>query len=141
MAADEVAGLVRAADCYVSPHRAEGFGLTVAEAMALGVPVIATDYSGTVDFVSEDVGFPLRYRLVELDRDYGPYAKGAIWSDPSRAHLEELLRAVVANPRETAARGQRARARIIEAYSATAVGRRIRQRLATIAPGLAASAD
>jgi glycosyltransferase involved in cell wall biosynthesis len=131
----EVAGLVRASDCYVSPHRSEGFGLTVAEAMALGVPVIATDYGGTADFVTEEVGFPLRYRLVEVDRDHGPYAKGAIWADPSIEHLQELLRRVVANPRAAAARGQRARTLMCEDYSAAAVGRRIGKRLAAIAAG------
>jgi glycosyltransferase involved in cell wall biosynthesis len=135
MGPDEFAGLVRASDCYVSPHRAEGFGLTVAEAMSLGVPVIATDYGGTVDFVTEEVGFPLRYRLVEVDRDHGPYAKGAIWSDPSREHLRELLRIVVANPGAAALRGQRARARMLEGYSAAAVGLRIGKRLAAIASG------
>ncbi len=135
MQPDELAGLFRACDCYVSPHRAEGFGLTVAEAMALGMPVIATDYGGTVDFLTEEVGFPLRYRLVEVDRDYGPYAKGAIWADPSREHLKELLRSVVANPRAAAARAQRARARMLEDYSAAAVGRRIGERLSAIASG------
>ena len=136
METDELAGLIRASDCYVSPHRMEGFGLTVAEAMALGVPVIATDCGGTVDFVTEEAGFPLRHCLVEVDQDHGPYAKGAIWSDPSREHLRELLRSVVANPREAEARGQRARARMLEGYSAAAVGRRIGGRLAAIAPGL-----
>ncbi len=135
----EVAALIRACDCYVSPHRTEGFGLTVAEAMALGVPVIATDYGGTADFVTEETGFPLRYRLVEVDSDHGPYAKGAIWPDPSREHLQELLRGVVANPGEAAARGRRARARMIEGYSAVAVGRRIGERLAAILAGSHAS--
>ncbi len=135
MQSDELVGLFHACDCYVSPHRTEGFGLTVAEAMALGVPVIATDYGGTVDFLTEEVGFPLRYRLVEVDRDYGPYAKGAIWADPSREHLKELLRSVVANPRAAAARAQRARARMLEDYSAAAVGRRIGERLSAIASG------
>jgi glycosyltransferase involved in cell wall biosynthesis len=135
METHELAGLVRDSDCYVSPHRTEGFGLTVAEAMALGVPVIATDYGGTTDFVTEEVGFPLRYRLVEVDRDHGPYAKGAIWSDPSREHLQELLLGVVANPRAAAAWGQRARARMLEDYSAAVVGRHIGERLAAIASG------
>jgi glycosyltransferase involved in cell wall biosynthesis len=133
MEANELAGLVRAVDCYVSPHRTEGFGLTVAEAMALGVPVIATDYGGTADFVTEEVGFPLSYRLVEIDQDYGPYAKGAIWPEPSREHLQELLRRVVANPSAAAARGERARARMLKDYSAAAVGRCIRDRLTAIA--------
>jgi glycosyltransferase involved in cell wall biosynthesis len=136
MRAGELARLFRSADCYVSPHRTEGFGLTVAEAMAAGLPVIATDYGGTVDFVTEELGFPLRCRLVEVDRDHGPYAKGAVWSDPSREHLRQLLRDVVDNPGAAAARGQRARACMLEDYSAEAVGRRISGRLASIAPGL-----
>ena len=133
MEASELAGLVHTADCYVSPHRTEGFGLTVAEAMALGVPVIATDYGGTADFVTEEVGYPLRYRLVEIDRDHGPYAKGAIWPDPSREHLRKLLRDVVENPGEAAAKGERGRARMLSDYSAAAVGRRIKERLSAIA--------
>jgi len=99
------------------------------------LPVIATDYGGTADFVTEDVGFPLRYRLVELDRNHGPYAKGAIWADPSREHLRELLRMVVAQPQAAAEKGRRARARMLQDYSAAAVGRRIGERLAAIAPG------
>ena len=131
--AHELTGLIRASDCYVSPHRAEGFGLTVAEAMVVGVPVIATDYGGTVDFVSPEVGFPLRHRLVEIEQDYGPYVKGAIWSEPSREHLQELMRSVAVNPREAKARGERARTRMHADFSAAAVGRRMGQRLAAIA--------
>ena len=52
MTRDELAGLMRAADCYVSLHRSEGFGLGIAESMALGKPVIATHYSGPVDFMT-----------------------------------------------------------------------------------------
>lgn len=129
---DELAGLVGTVNCYASPHRTEGFGLTVAEAMALGVPVIATDYGGTADFVTDEVGYPLRYRLTEIDRDHGPYAKGAIWADPSRDHLQTLLRSIVSNPEGAAERGNRARARMVESYSATAVGRRIGERLTEI---------
>jgi len=133
MDAAELAELVHACDCYVSPHRSEGFGMTVAEAMALGVPVIATDYGGTVDFVTEETGFPLRYQLIELERDYGPYASGAIWADPSLDHLRELLWGVAGDRREAAARARRARAHIVENYSAAAIGRRIADRLAVIA--------
>jgi glycosyltransferase involved in cell wall biosynthesis len=135
MRASEIAGLIRACDCYVSPHRSEGFGLTVAEAMALGSPVIATDYGGTADFVTDEVGFPLRCRLVEVDRDHGPYPKGAIWADPSREHLCDLLRYVVAEPAAAADKGRRARARMLKAYSAAAIGGLMRERLDAIATG------
>ena len=133
MGAAELGSLIGTANCYVSPHRSEGFGLTVAEAMALGVPVIATDYGGTADFVTEEVGFPLRYHLVEIDRDFGPYRRGAIWSEPSCEHLHELLRAVTADPTEAARRGLRAQVRMLEQYSAAAVGQRLADRLAVIA--------
>jgi glycosyltransferase involved in cell wall biosynthesis len=136
MQPQDLAGLIRAADCYASPHRSEGFGLTVAEAMVCGVPVIATDYGGTTDFVTPEVGFPLRCRLVEVDRDHGPYAKGAIWADPSREHLQELLRGVVLAPHVAAALGQQGRARMLENYAAEAVGRRIANRLMAIASRL-----
>jgi glycosyltransferase involved in cell wall biosynthesis len=133
MAAGELAGLMRSTDCYVSSHRSEGFGLTVAEAMVLGMPVIATDYGGTADFVTEEVGFPLRYSLVENERGHGPYARGGIWAEPSSAHLQELLRSVVACPHEAASRGRRARAWMLENYSPAAVGGLVRRRLEAIA--------
>jgi glycosyltransferase involved in cell wall biosynthesis len=135
MKAGEIARLIRACDCYVSPHRSEGFGLTVAEAMALGLPVIATDFGGTADFVTDEVGFPLHYRLIEVDRDHGPYPRGAIWADPSREHLRDLLRGVVSDPGAAAEKGRRARARMTKEYSAAAIGALIRERLDAIAAG------
>jgi glycosyltransferase involved in cell wall biosynthesis len=135
MPTQDVAALIGACDCYVSPHRSEGFGLTVAEAMLHGLPVIATDYSGTADFVTDDVGFPLRYRLTEIEKGETPYPKGAIWAEPSRAHLRDLLRRVYANPGAAAAKGALARSRMLNDYSAAAVGRRMAQRLQEIASG------
>ena len=58
--------LMMAADCYVSLHRSEGFGLTMAEAMMCGKPVIATAYSGNVDFMSDDDSFLIPYRKVAI---------------------------------------------------------------------------
>lgn len=127
-----LAGLIAACDCYVSPHRAEGFGLTVAEAMASGKPVIATAYGGVADFLTEDVGYPLRYRLCEVGHDFGPYAKGAIWAQPSQEHLRELLGAVAADPEGAALKAARARDLMHERFSAAAVGRRLGERLAAI---------
>ena len=133
MQPQELTDLLEACDCYVSPHRSEGFGLTVAEAMALGKPVIATGYGGTADFLTAEVGFPIDYRLVEVGRDYGPYGKSAIWADPCCEHLRELLRTVMANPGEAAIRAERARARMQRDYSAASIGRLMRDRLAAVA--------
>jgi glycosyltransferase involved in cell wall biosynthesis len=58
-----------ASDCYVSMHRAGGFGLGMAEAMALGKPVIGTDYAGSTDFLSEETGYPVPYVLRNVEPD------------------------------------------------------------------------
>ena len=59
----EVLGLIQSCDCYVSLHRAEGFGLGMVEAMNFGKAVIGTDFSGSTDFLSEQTGFPVSYEL------------------------------------------------------------------------------
>ena len=127
--------LFRTADCYVSPHRSEGFGLTVAEAMLRGCPVIATDYGATTDFLTPETGFPLEYTLVELEEDQGPYPRGYVWADPSREHLRGLLREVTQDV--SAARGRAAAGRRLmdEEYSFAAVGGRMRSRLLRLHEG------
>lgn len=62
----DVYGLTNACDVYISLHRAEGFGIGVAEAMQLGKPVIATDYSSTTEFCNPDIAIPIPYRLVPI---------------------------------------------------------------------------
>ena len=69
-------------DCYVSLHRSEGFGLTIAEAMYLGRPVIATAYSGNMDFMSPDNSLPVSYHRVEIGNGAGPYGPGGEWAEP-----------------------------------------------------------
>lgn len=69
-------------DAYASLHRAEGFGLTCAEAMALGVPVLASGYSGNMDFMREDNSVLVHAGVIETDRPYGPYPAGTRWGEP-----------------------------------------------------------
>lgn len=78
----EVNGLINCADVFVSLHRAEGFGLVMAEAMLLGVPVIATNWSSNVEFMNPDVACMVEAELVELKEDYGPFKKGNRWAEP-----------------------------------------------------------
>ncbi|MDW8395357.1 MAG: glycosyltransferase family 4 protein [Anaerolineae bacterium] len=121
--------LFQLSDAYVSLHRSEGFGLTVAEAMRMGKPVIATDYGGTHDFLNQSNGYPVRYRLVELERDYGPYQAGNVWADPDVEHAAELMRWVLNNPEDRARRGQQAAQDIEQRYGAQAFGQRVIERL------------
>ena len=132
----DVYGLIHAADCYVSPHRSEGFGLTVAEAMHLGKPVIATDFSGTTDFVKEGVGFPLSYAMTELAADRGPYAAGNGWADPSATHLRELMRHAVEDPAQCRTIGEAAAAHVMARFNPAAIGRLARRRLKEVMAGL-----
>jgi glycosyltransferase involved in cell wall biosynthesis len=129
----EIGSLYQVADCYVSLHRSEGFGLTPAEAMALGKPVIATAYGGNMDFMSEDNSYLVRYSLIELDRDYTPYQKGWVWADPSLDHAADLMRAVYENRDTAASVGKRAAEDISELLGAEAVGRAMTGRLEAIA--------
>jgi hypothetical protein len=129
----EVRDLMAACDAYVSLHRAEGTGLTVTDAMALGKPVVATDWSGSSDFLTVANGYPVRYELVRIAGHAGQYRAGEVWAEPSVEHAAELMRHVFENRGEAAERGRAARREIEEHYSEAAVGRLVRQRLDLIA--------
>jgi glycosyltransferase involved in cell wall biosynthesis len=109
--------LIASATAYVSPHRSEGLGLTVIEAMASRTPVIATPYGGVEQFVTPDAAYPVDYRLVELKDDYPPYPRGFVWADPEIASLALKLREVVNNDEDRRARAGRARANVIGAFT------------------------
>jgi glycosyltransferase involved in cell wall biosynthesis len=69
----EMAGLIASSDTVLSLHRAEGFGLVPAEAMLLGVPVVATGWSGNVDFMSNEDSALVGYELVPVEDPQGTY--------------------------------------------------------------------
>ncbi len=130
---EEMRDLMAACDAYVSLHHSEGLGLTLADAMALGKPVIATGWSGNMDFMNAANSFPVRYELVQIKEDVGPYRAGEVWAEPSVEHAAELMRLVVENRDEAHLRGQAAKRDIETNYSAEKVAEYIRQRLAVIA--------
>ena len=121
--------LQQACDCFVSLHRAEGFGLNVAEAMFLGKPVITTDWSGTAEFVNASNGCPVNYHLVTLERSYGPYARGQRWAEADVEHAAHWMRRLVEDDALRARLGAQAAADIRRDYSPTAIGRRYLRRL------------
>jgi len=125
--------LLKLCDCYVSLHRSEGFGLTMAEAMSLGKPVIATGYSGNMDYMTPADSFLVDYKLVPLSEDYDPYEKGSVWAEPDVNHAAELMRLVYENRQKAAKVGKRAKAAIQQRLGAGTIGHIVRERLARLA--------
>jgi hypothetical protein len=125
----ETWALMNACDCYVSLHRSEGFGLTMAEAMLMGKPVIATGYSGNLDFMTPDTSLLVDYERVPIASDLPPYPRGAIWAEPSVDQAADWMRWVYQHPHEARALGQRARRHASQLLSLEAAGRRMHQRL------------
>ena len=124
--------LMQASDCYISLHRSEGLGLTMAEAMLLGKPAIATGYSGNVDFMTSTNSLLVDYKLVELTEKTEPYEPGARWAEPSIDHAAQLMRRVYQN-RDWARRlGETAKADLRSLLSLEAAARRMADRLAEV---------
>ncbi|MGU3495188.1 glycosyltransferase [Xanthobacteraceae bacterium A53D] len=131
---DMMAALRHAADIYASPHCAEGFGLTIAEAMALGKAVVATDYGGSRDFLDETCGYPVPFREVALAEEAGPYPQGGVWAEVDVPALAQALkRAAAAVEAGDTALGERARTRIAAGFSTDAIATRMSASLAGIA--------
>jgi glycosyltransferase involved in cell wall biosynthesis len=115
--------LYRGIDALVQPSRGEGWGRPHAEAMAMGKPVIATNWSGNTEFMTEDNSFLLNIEgLVELTS--GPF-EGHRWAQPSVAHLRHLMRYLYTHPDEGIAKGKRAREDMINLYSEGAMGEKV----------------
>lgn len=79
---DQVNSLIKCVDVVVSLHRAEGFGLVLAEAMSLGTPVIATNWSSNTEFMTNDTACLVDFELIELEQDMGLFRKGNHWAEP-----------------------------------------------------------
>lgn len=130
---EDVYRLQAACDCYVSLHRSEGFGLAVAECMLLGKPVIGTDWSATAEFLDATNGCPVRYRLVPLERNHGPYGKGQVWAEADPDHAADWMHRLHADAGLCARLGAAAHATIVARFSPGVVGARYRKRLEGIA--------
>jgi glycosyltransferase involved in cell wall biosynthesis len=126
---EETHALMLLCDAYVSLHRSEGFGLTLAEAMAMGKPVIATGYSGNADFMTVENSLPVRYRLANLEQDHGPYPRGAVWAEPDLNHALKLMRRIAGDSELAQRLGERARSDITRELRPARIGEVIRSRL------------
>jgi glycosyltransferase involved in cell wall biosynthesis len=132
---DEMLSLIYDCDCYISLHRSEGFGLGMAEALALGKPVIATDYSGNRDFLNQNTGFPVPFSLRTLMPGEYPMSEGQSWAEPDLKVAIQQMRVVFADPEERQSRAARGARYIAEHYSGETVAKIIKDRLDEIRGG------
>ena len=93
-------GLIAECDCYLSLHRSEGFGVTIAEAMAYARPVVATAYSANLEFMDDTTGYLVPASEGVVPAGAGPYEAGTRWGEPDIAAASALLARVRENPDE-----------------------------------------
>jgi glycosyltransferase involved in cell wall biosynthesis len=130
--AEDRDALLAACDCYVSLHRSEGFGLTIAEAMAHGRPVIATGYSGNLDYMTDETGYLVPYRLVPVPEDWWAYAPGAEWAEAGLERAAAFMREVHDSQNESNARGASGRSEVLRRMSLERTSATIEARLSDI---------
>jgi len=131
----ELLALMDAADAYVSLHRSEGFGLTLAESMLLGKPTIATGYSGNLDFMTTSNSYLVNYSRVKIAEEIAPYPRGSVWAEPDVHHAAMLMGWVYEHPAEARVIGERGRSDMKSLLSVEAAGQRMAARLAEIEGG------
>ena len=95
---DQLHSLLNECQTYISLHRSEGYGLTLAEAMALGKPVIATGYSGNMDFMNSENSILVPFELVSVGEDAFPYPKDSRWAQPDLEFAANAMRELSLDP-------------------------------------------
>jgi glycosyltransferase involved in cell wall biosynthesis len=126
---ERLLGLLAVCDALVSLHRAEGFGRTMGEAMVLGKPVVATAYSGNIDFTLPDNACLVGYRAVPIAPGTFPGGDGQLWAEADVDHAAWHMRRLATDAvlyNRIATRGQDY---VLTHHSLEAVGRRYRLRL------------
>ncbi|WP_210332717.1 glycosyltransferase [Methylosinus sp. H3A] len=130
---DEQMALIEGADCYVSLHRAEGFGYHMLEAMTLETPVIATAYSGNMEFCDDRTAFLVPYRLVPVGPGEYPRTRGdQLWAEPNFADSVEAMQTVFADRKAREAKIAAARTLAETRFSTEAFAQRLDARIKTI---------
>jgi glycosyltransferase involved in cell wall biosynthesis len=119
---EETLNLIRICDGYVSLHRSEGFGRGPAEAMLLGRPVVATNYSGNTDFMNAENSFPVKYRLVAIRDGEYPGADGQVWAEADIRDAASQMRRVYEDRAAATVIAEQAQRFMQSHYSAEAVG-------------------
>ena len=129
---EDTLGLNLACDAFVSLHRSEGFGRCLAEAMSYGKPVIATNYSGSCEFVHEDTACPIKYDLIPVPEKSYPHSQGAVWADPDVDHAAWAMKKLFEDDGFREEKGRAGQLHIRENFNRKIIGARYRQRLESI---------
>ena len=132
LTAAELEQLLLSADALLSPHRSEGFGLVLADAMAIELPVIATGYSGNLEFMPPGSAELLPWTLKTINRTCGDYRQGWCWAEPDPESTAQAMRRCVQNPQALAAMARAGAHAVRERLSAERLSAIVRQRLGTL---------
>lgn len=125
----EMKSLIWLTDCFISLHRSEGFGRGISEAMALGKPVIATAYSGNMDFCNEETALLVPYDLIDVQAGEYPHWEGQHWADPDVEIAARMMCDLVDDPDNGRDLGKRAQIHLTSNFSYLAVGLRYGDRM------------
>ena len=126
---EEMPALVSVCDCFVSLHRSEGFGRGMAEAMCLGKPVIATNYSGNTDFMNKGNACMVDYTLIPVQKGEYPHASGQVWADPDLECAASWMERLVDDRKLCQTLGQKAKEDMQSFHSPLRIGERYKLRL------------
>ena len=133
MTRDALLTLTAGADAYLSLHRAEGWGFGMIEAMALGVPVLATGMSGNLAYCDDTTAWLVpAQEVTPAPQDYMFTPEGGLWGDPDHKAAVALLRRMAEAPALRAQKAQAAQARVLRAFSPEAIGKRYATRIDTV---------
>lgn len=119
-------------DCYVSLHKGEGWGYPLFEAACRGKPVVATAFSGPLDYLDDEHHTLVRYREASVQQSYAYYHPSMRWSEPDLAHASEAMKRVYEQREQARARAQEGAAALTATYSIEAIGSAARGRLMTL---------
>ena len=128
----QISALHQRGDCYISLHRGEGWGYPLFQAAAGGKPVIATGYSGPLEYIAADAHSVVRYKLTSVRQPYVYYHPSMKWAEPDTAHASELMRTVRTQPEEARDKAIVAAKDLNERFSLDVIGQSARARLAEL---------
>lgn len=121
----ELKALYAACDALVAPSRAEGYGLPLAEAMLSGLAVIATGWSGQLDFCNDETAWLVDYDFAPADTHFAQ--TGSVWADPKVHHLSEIMRTVFETPKpERNKKAKKAQSLLLESHKWSDVAQRLK---------------